>query len=72
MDHPSTHVVAAAVRQAMAERGVTQLELSEATLIPRATLIRRLRGAQPFTVAELSAVAEHLGLRASDLMEAVA
>jgi transcriptional regulator with XRE-family HTH domain len=73
MESPSTHAVASAVRKAMVDRGVSQLELSNATMIPRATLIRRLHGAQPFTVPELTAVAAYLGVRASALLdEAVA
>lgn len=75
MDNSATRRVAATVRQAMETRGVSQLGLSEATLIPRATLIRRLQGQSPFTITELDAIAGVLGTTISDLLgdgEAVA
>lgn len=59
---------AAAVSAAIEAAGQTQLGVSEATGIPRATLIRRLRGLSPFTVAELEKIAEVLDTRVSILM----
>lgn len=53
--------VADAVNAAMDARGVTRLELSDATGIPRSTLIRRLNGLLPsFTIDELDRIAQHL------------
>lgn len=60
--------VAEAVRRAMEQRGVSQLGLAEATLIPRATLIRRLQGVTPFTITELALIASHLDMQVSDLL----
>jgi transcriptional regulator with XRE-family HTH domain len=54
--------VAKAVTAAIEAAGQTQLGISEATSIPRTTLIRRLSGATPFTVAELDAIADALGV----------
>lgn len=49
--------VATAVSEAIAAKELTQVSISEATGIPRTTLIRRLRGQSPFTIAELQAIA---------------
>jgi transcriptional regulator with XRE-family HTH domain len=57
------------VRRIMADKGITQVELSDATFIPRATLIRRLHGQSSFTVTELVAVAAALDVSASVLIE---
>lgn len=64
-----TKAVANAVVEAMEERGKSQLALSEATGIPRTTLLRRLAGLSPFTVSELEAIAGYLGVSASDLVQ---
>lgn len=69
MDSTSTSRIADAVRELMTEQGVSTLELSEATGIARATLIRRLTGHSSFTVSELTSVAAHLGTRLSHLIE---
>ncbi len=73
-EHVSTPTtrVAEAVREAVAARGISQIALSEATGIPRVTLIRRLNGHSPFTIAELAAIAEHLGVTVSDLVAVAA
>lgn len=65
---PTDDGVAAVVRRVMDEKGVTQLGLSEATFIPRATLIRRLQGRSPFTVTELAAIAAVLDVELADLL----
>jgi transcriptional regulator with XRE-family HTH domain len=65
---PTTLSVADAIKQEMERQGVSQLALSNATGIPRVTLIRRLNGDAFFTIAELAAIASHLGVRASDLI----
>lgn len=70
MDRDDTTTrVADAVREAMTERHVSQAGLAEATGIARVTLIRRLQGHVPFTVRELGAIAEHLGMVASDFVK---
>lgn len=60
--------VAAAVRQAIEDAGETQLGVAEKTGIPRTTLMRRLGGHSPFTVAELAAIADALGRRIPDFI----
>lgn len=62
----ATARVAEAVRKAAADRGVSQLALSNATGIPRVTLIRKLRGQSPFTVPELAAIADEFGMDATE------
>ncbi len=62
--------VAGTVRAAMGNSGMSQVALSEATGISRTTLSRRLNGQIPFTMDELAAIANHLGVRASDLLAA--
>ena len=59
---------AMAVEAAIDAAGQSQLGVSDATGIPRTTLIRRLRGLSPFTIAELEAIAEVLGVTVSDLL----
>jgi len=54
--------VAQATHAAMVTGGETQLGLSAKTGIPRTTLARRLAGSSPFTVAELAAIADVLGI----------
>lgn len=49
----------------MTAAGLTELNLSERTDIPRTTLRRRLSGASPFTVSELSAIGELLEMPVS-------
>ena len=61
--------VAANVRRAISDKGETQLSVSESTGIPRTTLIRRLDGVNPFTVAELRSIATMLGVRVRDLID---
>jgi transcriptional regulator with XRE-family HTH domain len=69
-DSTATERVAQTVRDAMSAQNVSQLALSNATGIPRVTLIRRLSGRSPFTIAELAVVAEALGVQTSELVAA--
>jgi hypothetical protein len=64
-----SRAVAGAVAEAIAANGHTQLSVSEATGIPRTTLLRRLGGVTPFTVAELAAIADFLGMAAADFLK---
>lgn len=59
-------LVATAVTEAMEAAGLSTKALAETTSIPRVTLIRRLRGISPFTVAELAAIAEALNCHPTD------
>lgn len=59
--------VAAAVREAIENSGVTVVWLCETTGIPRTTLTRRLAGHASFTVAELDAIASALRIPVVDL-----
>lgn len=63
-----TRVTAQAVTEALVESGKSQLSLSDETGIPRTTLLRRLSGATPFTVAELQRIAEALGVPVVSLL----
>ena len=64
----TTKAVAEAVREHIAIAGETQLSIAEVTGIPRTTLMRRLSGVTPFTVAELAAIASALGCTLGDLI----
>lgn len=67
--------LAAAVKAAIDHAGETVLGVSEKSGIPRTTLLRRLGGTSPFTVAELELIAKVLDIAVSDLLseaEAVA
>lgn len=60
--------VASAVSAAIESAGHTQVSIADATGIPRTTLIRRLRGQQPFTIAELDAIANTLGVHVTTFL----
>lgn len=60
--------VAAVVKETMTARNISQVQLAEATGIPRVTLIRRLNGSVAFSVDELDRIAAHLGVSVSDLL----
>lgn len=69
MDNPEyAQTVAHATFAAMVAGGETQLGLSVKTGIPRTTLARRLSGSSPFTVAELAAIADVLGIPVASLV----
>lgn len=53
---------AALVQAALDVAERTPLAVSEHTGIPRTTLLRRLTGTSPFTVAELEMIADFLGV----------
>lgn len=63
-----TPLVADRVVAAMETKGATRLSMSEATGIPRTTLLRRLSGASSFTVAELDAIAKVLEVPVRDFI----
>lgn len=64
------HRIAGVVSQALEVRGLTVVALSDATGIPRTTLIRRLSGRSPFTVNELGEVADALGMTSTEILTA--
>lgn len=60
--------VARAVASAISRADQSQVAVSDATGIPRTTLIRRLAGSSPFTTAELSAIGELLQVDPRDFL----
>jgi transcriptional regulator with XRE-family HTH domain len=62
--------VADAVRARLRETGKTQLDIVDATGIPRTTLNRRMTGLSPFTTTELALIAAFLETSSSALMYA--
>lgn len=76
MDTPTrarlADTVAANVRSSLILSGVSVKALAERTGIPRTTLLRRLDGHQPFTVAEVEAIAEVVGVLPESLMRGAA
>lgn len=60
--------VANAVKEAMAAAGSSHRKICEATGIASVTLNRRLNANRTFTVEELLAIADHLGVPASSLL----
>lgn len=67
-----TQGTARAVTAAMEAAGASQLAMSEATGIPRTTLLRRLSGSSPFTIAELERIADHLQVPVESLIQRAA
>jgi transcriptional regulator with XRE-family HTH domain len=63
-----TVTTATRLREAIAASGRSLVDISEATGIPRTTLLRRLTGRSPFTVEELGALATELGTTAHALI----
>ena len=55
-------IVAANVRQAIADRGISESEAAARAGIPKATFNRSTNGRRPFTVEELESIATALGL----------
>jgi transcriptional regulator with XRE-family HTH domain len=71
MNSPTTNLndrVAQRVQAEMEAAGVTQLRLSEESGIPRATLIRRLRGQSSFNIDEVELIAKALGCSLRSLL----
>jgi transcriptional regulator with XRE-family HTH domain len=64
----TTERIAETIRQRMAEQGVTQLSLSEATGIARMTLGRRLSGYSAFKTDELAVVCRQLSLAPAQVL----
>ena len=64
--------VAATVRAEMARRRVTQDQVAQRLGLSQSAVSRRLGGHLPFDVAELSAVAEILGVTPASLLDDVA
>ncbi|GAB3292824.1 helix-turn-helix domain-containing protein [Pseudoclavibacter terrae] len=59
---------ARSVRALLAEKRESIESLAEATGIAHSTLKRRLLTISPFTIDELSVIAEHFGVRVHDLL----
>ena len=64
----ASHRVALAVREQLRKSGKTQLDVVDATGIPRTTLNRRMTGNSPFTVNELDLIASFLDVSVSTLL----
>lgn len=64
--------VAERVAVAMEAKERSQVWLSDQTGIPRTTLIRRLSGHAPFTLAEIAAIASALGIDVDELTRSAA
>lgn len=64
----TNELVASAVKDAISAAGSSHRKLCEATGIPSVTLNRRLNANRTFTVEELVAIADHLGVPASSLL----
>lgn len=58
------------VNRTITQHGMNRSQISEASGIPRATLIRKLQGHSDFTVRELGSIAKALGLTIADLIPA--
>jgi transcriptional regulator with XRE-family HTH domain len=65
MTQPLTETVAAEVRAELARRNISKTEAAAKLGISRTLLWNRLRGESPFTVDELEALAELLGVPAA-------
>lgn len=61
-------LVGANVRAEMARAGVTQAQLGEAVGVTQSAISARLRGATPFDINELHAVAAFLDVAVTDLL----
>lgn len=64
-----TRGTAQKVAAALDLAGKSQLSVSEASGIPRTTLLRRLSGVSPFTVDELQRIADLLGVPVVSLID---
>lgn len=65
MTQPLTETVAAEVRAELARRNISKTDAAAKLGISRTLLWNRLRGESPFTVDELEALAELLGIPAA-------
>lgn len=66
MTQPLTNTVAAGVRAELARRGISRADAATKLGISRTLLWHRLRGDSSFTVAELEAMAELLGVSVAE------
>lgn len=67
---PASQRVALAVRDHLRQAGKTQLDIVDATGIPRTTLNRRMTGNSPFTISELELIAGAIGVTVTEIMQA--
>jgi Helix-turn-helix. len=70
MDQPPSDItkrIAATVKSALRDQGITQQDASERTGIPFTTFKRYLRGTSPMDTSELEKVAALLGITVLDL-----
>jgi predicted transcriptional regulator len=67
LSNTHTEAVTAAVKSAIEAGGTTANAVAKATGIPQATMSRRLTGS-PFSVNELGAIADHLGITLQQLI----
>ncbi|WP_228760081.1 helix-turn-helix transcriptional regulator [Pseudactinotalea sp. HY158] len=65
---PIAERTAQIVSQAMVNAGISRQQLAEITPVPYSTLVRRLRGEQPFDLDEIFYIARALGVRPSSLL----
>jgi hypothetical protein len=65
---PSRAALAAAITTALTDAGISRLEASKRTHIPRETFYRKCRAGSPFDSDELAALADTLGITVSALV----
>lgn len=70
MEQSPAEKTATAVRVEMARANVKPFQLAKSLGISRSTLSRRLAGAQPFNIHELTSIADFLGCPLTDLLPA--
>ena len=64
-----TRSTASAVRDALASRGIRQVDAAAALGLSQQATSDRLRGRTPFTLADLERLAELLGIPVADLVQ---
>lgn len=65
----SAAAASAAVREALRARGIRQSDAARVLGLSQPALSDRLRGRTPFTLADLDALAAHLGVTVAELLE---
>ena len=60
---------ASKVASAISDSGLTRLELSELTGIPKTTLLRKVNGHAPFTLDDIASIGAALGVRPDTLID---
>lgn len=68
---PEDRATAEAVWAAIRKAGLTQTEVAQRAGITSTTWQRRMKGDRSFRVAELIRIARSIGIKASDLVDAV-